>query len=350
MTARRPHFRSPWNFNLSLKLRNPTPPRARRSFHSTPQRRFIEPVISATHHVLESVHATTLLPWVGVLPLTAFLVRAALIAPITVYTRRAQQRQYALRYVLLAWRSQIRQNILRDMGSTGPKNCEKQIAKAMRSKQAELYKRWNCGRWKTFLPLAQLPVWLVVIETIRRMCGTHRGLLGLIFSRQEIPSSKNPDLGASSEASTTATPGLGDSLGIAETVAYNDRVAIEPSFALEGALWFPDLLVPDPLLILPFILSGSLFMNIYLNTREVQSQDLSVYQRRLKNTLKIFALAVGPMTLQVPSAILVYWISSSFFALGQNVLLDRFLPLSPSLNLRKQAERTEGMDDEQREG
>src|SRR5579862_2692553 len=135
MTARRPHFRFPWDLNLSLRPPNPTLPRARRNFHATPQRPFIEPVVSATHHVLESVHATTLLPWVGVLPLTAFLVRAALIAPLTVYTRLAQQRQYALRYVLLAWRGQIRQSTLRDMGSTGRSNCEKQIAKAMRSKQ-----------------------------------------------------------------------------------------------------------------------------------------------------------------------------------------------------------------------
>ncbi|KAI9780841.1 MAG: hypothetical protein M1839_006468 [Geoglossum umbratile] len=340
MTAIRHHFRSPWKLNLSVGLRNSTLPQSRRSFHSTPQPQFIEPVISATHYVLESIHTTTLLPWAGVLPLTAFLVRAAFIAPLTIYTRRAQQRQYALRYVLLAWRGQIRHNVLRGMGSTGPKNCEKQITKAIRSKQAELYSRWNCGRWKAFLPLAHLPVWLVVIETIRRMCGTHRGLLGLIFSREEIPAPKITDPGTPTEALPTVVPAPGDSFGAIEPMTQNGPVAIEPSFALEGALWFPDLLVPDPFLVLPFVLSGSLFINIYLNTRDVQSRDLSVYQRRLKNTLKIFALAVGPMTLQVPSAILVYWISSSFFALGQNVLLERFLPLSPSLKQEKSTKKT----------
>jgi inner membrane protein COX18 len=342
MRVPHPHIRFRWNFNLPLKPQNSTLSRSQRSFHSTPQQRFIEPVISATNHVLESIHTTTLLPWIGVLPLTAFLVRATFTAPLAIYARRVQQRQLALQYVLLAWRGQIRHTTLRDWGATGPKNCENRISKVVRTKQAELYKRWRCERWKVFLPLAQLPVWLVVVETIRRMCGTHKGLLGLIFSTQEeVPSSSTPDPGMSTGGLSAGAPPMGDFIGAIDAGTHKGLVAVEPSFSQEGALWFPDLLVPDPHLILPFVLSGSLLMNVYLGTRDVRSGRLSVYQRRWMNTLKIFALAIGPMTLQVPSAILVYWISSSFFALGQNVLLDRLLPLSPSMDLGKRKETTE---------
>ncbi|KAH0555702.1 hypothetical protein GP486_006352 [Trichoglossum hirsutum] len=341
MRALRPHIRFRWDFNLPLKPRNSAPPRSQRSFHSTPQRQFIEPVISATNHVLESIHSTTLLPWIGVLPLTAFLVRATFTAPVAIYARRVQQRQFALRYVLLAWRGQIRHNTLRDWGATGPKDCEKRISKETRIKRAELYKRWRCERWKVFLPLAQLPVWLVVVETIRRMCGTHKGLLGLIFSTQEeAPPSSVTDLEISTGSLSVGAPAKGDSIGAIDAGTHKGIIALEPSFAQEGALWFPDLLVPDPHLILPFVLSGSLFMNVYLSTRDVRSEGSSMSQRRWMNTLKIFALAVGPMTLQVPSAILVYWISSSFFALGQNALLDRFLPLSSSADIGQLRENT----------
>ncbi|KAH0543615.1 hypothetical protein FGG08_002053 [Glutinoglossum americanum] len=350
MPTLRPYPSVSWNYNLRYKLRNSTLSQPHRGFHSTPQPQFIEPVISATHYVLETLHTTTPLPWVGVLPLTAFLVRATFTAPLAIYSRRVQQRQLALRYVLLAWRDQIRHRTLREWGATGRKNCESRITKAIRLKQSELYKRWSCERWKLFLPLAQLPVWLVVVETIRRMCGTHKGLLGLIFStREEIPSSNIPNLEAPTGVLTTQTQNLGDFLGSIEAGNLKELVTIEPSFAQEGALWFQDLLVPDPLLILPFVLSGSLFMNLYLGTRDVRTKKLSVYQRRWMNTLKIFALAIGPMTLQVPSAILVYWISSSFFALGQNVLLDKFLPLAPGLNTEKKESTEKTVDGQKKD-
>lgn len=43
--------------------------------------------------------------------------------------------------------------------------------------------------------------------------------------------------------------------------------------------------------------------------------------------MKAFALAIGPMTLQIPSAMLLYWISSSGLAFAQGVLLDIFSPI-----------------------
>jgi len=43
--------------------------------------------------------------------------------------------------------------------------------------------------------------------------------------------------------------------------------------------------------------------------------------------MKLFALAIGPMTLQIPSAMLLYWISSSGMAFVQGVLLDIFSPI-----------------------
>ena len=146
------------------------------------------------------------------------------------------------------------------------------------------------------LPLAQLPIWLTAIEAVRAMCGTRAGLLGMILR--------------SENAATAGVP-------------------TAPSLATEGILWFPDLLVPDPQLVLPFLLSGAVFLNLTHARSGVGNQ--SVWQKRLHRSLMIVALALGPLTLQVPSAMLVYWISSSLLALLQAMILDRAMPMPPAI-------------------
>lgn len=152
--------------------------------------------------------------------------------------------------------------------------------------------------WKNNLSFLQFPVWLTAVEAVRKMCGKEVGLLGLMFGT------------------------AGETKEIQEAMRAN---GMELSLANEGALWFPDLLVPDPMLVLPFMLSGMMFLNL-ANT---SAKNPSVAQRRLMNTLKIVALAIGPLTLHIPSAMLVYWISSSSFALGQALILERLMPVKP---------------------
>lgn len=161
------------------------------------------------------------------------------------------------------------------------------------------------------LPFVQLPVFLIVIETIRKMAGREEGLAGMFWARMG-------GLFSSSE-SEAASP-------VIEEVVKT--VQIESSFATEGALWFPDLLVQDPQMVLPFALSAAIFLNIYgrlpsATTLAVESK----WQKRFKRTLGTLALAIGPLTIHVPSAMLVYWISSSLLAYLQAVALELWSPL-----------------------
>jgi inner membrane protein COX18 len=179
----------------------------------------------------------------------------------------------------------------------------------VKKKQSEIFKRFGLRRTAVLAPILQLPVWLLFVETIRRMCGTHEGLLGLVVKpfTSSIPTDTAVDA------------------PIVESVA----VPLEVSMGYEGALWFPDLLVPDPMLILPCVLSAALFANVSYNERrtiEGQGDLRSKFNIRITRILKTIALAALPLTLQLPSAMLVYWISSSVAALGQSFLFDRFLP------------------------
>ena len=167
------------------------------------------------------------------------------------------------------------------------------LLKKTREKRNELYNRWGCPRWRTYLPLLQLPVWLTAIEAIREMCGQQSGLLGMAF-RTKID-------------------------GIAQVLP------IQESFATEGMLWFPDLMVSDPQLILPFILSGTIYLNITRGSSRIPKTSL--WQKRFDRSLKVVALAIGPLTLQVPSAMLLYWIASSSFAYAQGFIVEKAIPL-----------------------
>lgn len=285
---------------LSTKLQISTlflqlPP-SYRCFHASPQPRFLEAGMTAAYTLFEGLHSATGLPWAYSLPLAALAIRTTFVLPIAIYSRRANQRQIALAPLISAWQHQLRKETMKEVGHLGPAVAHSTLLAKTRKKRSELFKKFHCGLWKGNLPLMQLPVWLMAMETLRRMCGKEAGLLGMAAAR----------FGWNEPA-----------------YMIESGLPIEESFATEGALWFPDLLAADPQMILPFVLSGAILLNLS------NASGRSVWQKRLKRSLGLVALTLGPLTLQVPSAMLIYWISSSILAHVQAAILDKVMPVKP---------------------
>lgn len=280
----------------------------RRRFHASPQRPFLESCFTGTHSLITGIHSATALPWAATLPLTALLLRVTIIGPLTTYSHSITLQRSALRPLMHAWQHVFRRKVMKDHAALGPVACQKMVTKLYNKKWREIVNARGIQFWKVLLNWLQLPIFLVVIETIRKMSGVGEGLLGLLMKRF-----KGKEL-------------LQD--GTVEDGAASTLLSVQQSFAGEGALWFPDLLVPDPHLILPFMLSGVLFSNLAFHEMVARksSSTPTKGQKRIRNILKVVALAIGPLTLQVPSAMLIYWISSSLCALGQNVLLEWYTP------------------------
>ncbi|KAL8715314.1 MAG: hypothetical protein Q9225_006421 [Loekoesia sp. 1 TL-2023] len=254
----------------------------------------------------------------------------------------------AHRPLLEEWAHVYRKEIIKEHAAAGPEKCQQLLAKKLTQKSVEIYQQTGTQRWKSFLNYLQLPVWLVVIETIRRMCGTRKGLIGMVqnswnenllgeMSTNDKESMSEPNDSQLDFASNDSQTLPLEDKQMLEDVVEAPVVPIEPSLASEGALWFPDLLIPDPHVILPFILSATMFANISYQerTRKRTGWKLGAFQRRMGNAIKIVVLAVGPLTLAMPSAIHIYWISSSAFALANNILLDRYLPFSKTVQPSK---------------
>nr|CAD7263683.1 unnamed protein product [Timema shepardi] len=87
-----------------------------------------------------------------------------------------------------------------------------------------------------------------------------------------------------------------------------------------GALWFPNLTIPDASLILPVTMG-------LVNLAIVEVQTLSrlkkptKFQRYATNLFRGLSVAMIPIAAGVPSCLCLYWTTSSIYGLGQNLLL-----------------------------
>ena len=289
----------------TFKISNIQP---RRCFRATPPNRILGECFQQTHSLILGFHSATGLPWVLVLPLTGLCVRVFILSPFVLFSHKYACRTKLVKSLRNAWKFQSERKILEKHADLGAKVCKQLVLREWNKKNKEWRARLGITMWKGLVSSVQFPIFLMIIETIRVMCGTHAGMLSL--------------LNWSSNDSTV-------NIDSVERIA----IPLEHSLATEGALWFPNLLVPDPCLVLPFVLSACLFASISHHYRH--SEPLNKANRIVKNFLKFMALICGPCTLQLPSAMLVYWISTSLVALGQGAILNWWMPLPRSVSTCK---------------
>jgi mitochondrial inner membrane protein COX18 len=271
-----------------------------RFFHQSPKHRgpLLDACCTQSFEIINAIHGSTGLSWVYVLPITAILIRSTIVLPLSFWSRVNERRLMEIRPLIIAWVPRIQRKVMKENSHLGPVACEKLAKLEHRQKQSRIFKDFGITRWAAFAPLLQLPVFLLAIETIRRMSGIQSGLLGWIASK-------------------------------IEGVETASNIPIQTSLSSEGALWFQDLLVPDPQLILPVVLSSLLFSNVTIHFRNtgVRPSKTSVMWNRV---MKLLAIAIIPVTLQMPAGILVYWTSSAAFGLLSNFAMDFFVPIKPS--------------------
>jgi inner membrane protein COX18 len=144
------------------------------------------------------------------------------------------------------------------------------------------------------------------------MCGANQGWFGML-------------VGWGNGASDSSSPaGTVDGVITGDGLVAPSPIGIEESLATEGALWFPNLLEADPQLVLPFMLSASILLNLFGHQRIA----LGPWQTRFRRGMGVAALCVGPIMMHVPSALLLYWVSSSLMAYGQALLIDWAIPIA----------------------
>jgi inner membrane protein COX18 len=251
----------------------------------------------------------------------------------------------------------------------------REMVKASAAEEKARSKRWGTQAWKNWVPpLAVFPFWMLGIEGVRRMCGGPRGILGsMIFGRgryEELQQAAQAagqggvvdaaaktvdggsvvggqELGMAGEVdlSTLATESAEGMKALATSSVAPGQAEVQEALAsladqsmtTGGCLWFPDLTVADPLHILPFALSAVMVLNIMPKSQAAWRQLLGSntalgpelardkWRLRVHRALLMGAVAIGPLTMDLPAAIHLYWISSAAISFAQTTLVWRWM-------------------------
>lgn len=91
-----------------------------------------------------------------------------------------------------------------------------------------------------------------------------------------------------------------------------------PSLQTGGLLWFTDLSAADPFYILPIAVTGTMFFILELGAESgIDNPNL----RAMKTVFRIMPFVILPLTVNFPTAVFTYWLTSNCFSLGQVALL-----------------------------
>lgn len=282
-------------------------------------------VLEASSSFIQGVHSVSGLPWVASIPLTALIVRMTVAMPLQMYTKIQARKEQDLAPLLTSWSQHYQKEIKSQVNQSSDNpllvgSAVAQLSKKLAAKKSSLHRSWGVHRFWKPVNFLQMPVWIAIMESLRAMSGNNRGLVPYLLSLLE------PD-------ATGPVP---------------THLAVEPSLATEGALWFPDLLAGDPTGILPLALTVSILVNIRTGWKVTKFKDMADLPRSqlvrlgvgrgIRLLLQVLALNIGASSYlyEMPSALLIYWTTSTNVATLQSFLLERYMFKRPALKPRKQ--------------
>nr|XP_009289575.1 mitochondrial inner membrane protein COX18 isoform X2 [Danio rerio] len=228
--------------------------------------------VHQAEQLLLSVQQLTGLPWWSSIICTTLALRCSITLPLAIYQAHIIAKIEALQKEIAAFAQQLRFEIsvrAKEKNWT-EQTCRFHFKKNLRRIVSELYVRENCHPFKaSVLIWVQLPMWVCVSLALRNL-----------------------------------------SLGLGNTDVW---------LAAGGALWFPDLTVPDSTWIMPVSLGIiNLLITEIFALRQTESSKMQKYATHFIRGISVLMI---PIAATVPSSMCVYWLSSSCVGLAHNLLL-----------------------------
>ncbi|POS76208.1 hypothetical protein DHEL01_v205391 [Diaporthe helianthi] len=313
-------------------------------------------LLKGSELLITNIHEVTATPWFISLPLVAVVVSAVIRVPLTLYSNSVQRRKAKLFPLIQAQYAQIGLGLRRK----AVPNVMERVTKVVRSRSKKMFTAFAVNETRSIWGgLISLPIFLSNLEVIRTMCGGPRGLFGSFmygWQGRETQASGIATAGAIAPPATENS-GLESSVGellpdtnISDVVSSTtspeilNPLTLDPSFASGGCLWFPNLLVPDPYHILPFAVSVLLLMHVIPGTEAelrilfgmrpaAGSRRIVISGARLRGSIAlrrlmvVVSLAVGPVTMNLPVALHLYWASSVGCSLIVTKGITKLLPI-----------------------
>lgn len=279
---------------------------------------------------ISAIHATGV-PWYITIPLVAVGVGSAFRFPFQYYSRQIARKRNELQPLIQAWRSRHMRTV-QSSANANSTTWQKDATALSERSRSRIYKTFGVQTWKLFTPLLNIFPFVLVSESLRRLCGAQSGWIKLIESTQE---------------DGARTGSIGEA--IAKTGDLFDKTMAEG-----GCLWFTDLTVADPYLALPIICSLLLVRSSWGKLSRDQLRSLFSLDKsnqavglagRVQQTLLRLSLLMPLMPLMVthlPAAIFLYWASSFSVTAVTTSMLDKMLPANTT-GRKRQTKSTQGM-------
>ncbi|RYR18639.1 hypothetical protein Ahy_B03g063257 isoform G [Arachis hypogaea] len=95
-----------------------------------------------------------------------------------------------------------------------------------------------------------------------------------------------------------------------------------PSFKHGGAYWFTDLTTPDSLYIFPVLTALSFLVIVEHNVHEGSHCMLVETRTTMKNLARAVSVLVVPFAMELPKAILCFWLASNLFSIIYRLVIS----------------------------
>ncbi|XP_073446550.1 cytochrome c oxidase assembly protein COX18, mitochondrial isoform X2 [Dendrobates tinctorius] len=232
--------------------------------------------VHLAENVLLSVQEVTGLPWWVTIMCTTIVLRTAVTLPLSVYQMHILGKVEKLQPEIkdLAKELQYEVAVYGKQQGWSDKVAKFHFRKNMKRIIKELYVRDNCHPFKASLIMwIQIPMWIFISLALRNFSFNSSG--------------SNTD--------------------------------VHMQLQNGGALWFPDLTMPDSTWILPVLL-GSINL-LLVEMFALRTVEMSRFQKYLTNIVRGISILMIPIAASVPSCMALYWVSSSLVGLVHNLLL-----------------------------
>lgn len=239
---------------------------------------------------LRKLHEATGIPWVYLIPLSTLTIRTVFTLPLNILQRKRIIKQQELGKLIQSNKPIIRLR-LAQTGKLNPEQVNILTMKEYRKRQKQIYRQFNVPLWRNIaLPLVQLPIWMTNSIGIRQ-------LTELKVSRA-----------------------TGDWFN---DLSYN-------GIDLTGPLLDYPVLVP---LVLGYFSMFNVELNKKMLTRyatsnvglKVKKQENSLFDCIIRVS-RIGCLFMMSVSSQTSLLLSLYWITSQFYSLCQNMILDKLYP------------------------
>ena len=275
-------------------------------------------IITGFTESFQTIHEYTHLPWWALIPLSTFALRSVWTLPLAIMQRKRIQKQSSLKPIVSALGPVLKMNLAKRVQQAKTllqkpetedhtRAAQAPLAnmtyeqilllstKEVRKRQKVLFKKHGVQIWKNFLlPACQIPLWIIMSLTMRDLSG---------WSSWDNIHNK----------------------------------ALDPSLYTEGCLWFQDLTIADLAHIFPVILGIISLCNIEWTFKTLELSRLTQklkYRPTLTDAVANFSrlsiVFMMAISIHAPAALTLYWISSQFFSLIQNIWLDLKIPITYS--------------------